>query len=166
VLIHAAAGGVGHLAVQVAKSQGAYVIGTARAEHHDLLTGLGIDEAIDYTRQDFTDTLRDLDVVLDFVGGETGLRSLPLLRDGGLLINVPSRADLEPLLSAAGDRVRVTGFLVEPDRAGMEAIAALIEDGALNVHVAKTFPLGEAALAHELGESGRTRGGKLVLRMG
>jgi NADPH:quinone reductase-like Zn-dependent oxidoreductase len=163
VLIQAAAGGVGHIAVQIAKSQGAYVIGTARAERHHVLNELGIDEAIDYTQQDVGETVRDIDVVLDLVGGETGLRSLPVLRDGGLLISIPSRADVEPLRRAAGDRVRVTGILVEPDRTGMEAIAALVEDGALRVHVAKTFPFTEAARAHELGESGRIGGGKLVL---
>jgi NADPH:quinone reductase-like Zn-dependent oxidoreductase len=163
VLIQAAAGGVGHLAVQIAKSQGAYVIGTARAERHDFVTELGIDEAIDHTQEAVADTVRDVDVVLDLVGGETGLRSLPVLRDGGLLITVPSGADLEPLRRAASDRVRVTAILVEPDRTGMEAIAALVDDGALRVHVAKTFPLAEAARAHELGESGRTGGGKLVL---
>jgi NADPH:quinone reductase-like Zn-dependent oxidoreductase len=163
VLIQAAAGGVGHLAVQIAKSHGAYVIGTARAERHDFVTGLGIDEAIDYTQEDVGETVRDIDVVLDLVGGKTGMRSLPVLRDGGLLISVPSSADVEPLRRAASDRVRVTGILVEPDRTGMEAIAALVEDGALRVHLAQTFPLTEAARAHEVGESGRTGGGKIVL---
>lgn len=163
VLIQAAAGGVGHLAVQIAKAQGAHVIGTARADQHDFVRELGIDEAIDYTQQDVGQTVRDIDVVLDLVGGETGLRSLPVLRDGGLLISVPSSADVEALRQAASDRIRVTGILVEPDRTGMEAIAALVDRGALRVHVAKTFPLTEAARAHELGESGRTGGGKLVL---
>jgi len=161
VLIQAAAGGVGHLAVQIAKSQGAHVIGTARAERHDFLAGLGIDEAIDYSQRDVGETLRDIDVVLDLVGGETGLRSLPVLRDGGLLISVPSRA-VEPLRKAANGRVRVTAILVEPDRTGMEAVAALVEDGALRAHVRQTFPLAEAARAHEVGESGGG-GGKLVL---
>ena len=121
MLIHAAAGGVGHLAVQIAKSHGAYVIGTARAGQHEFVGELGVDEAIDYTQQDVGEAVRDVDVVLDLVGGETGLRSLPVLRDGGLLISVPSRSDVEPLRRAAGGRVRVTGILVEPDRIGMEA---------------------------------------------
>lgn len=163
VLVHAGAGGVGHLAVQIAKARGAHVIATARESNHAFLAELGADEAIDYTREDVGATVRGADVVLDLVGGETGLRSLPALRDGGLLISVPTSADVEPLRKAAGDRVRVTGILVEPDRTGMEAIAALVEDGALRVRVAKTFPLEEAARAHELGESGQTGGGKLVL---
>lgn len=163
VLIHAAAGGVGHLAVQIAKSRGAYVIGTARAAHHDFLSEIGVDEAIDYTAQDAGATVRDADVVLDLVGGDAGLRSLPPLRDGGLLILVPSSSDRAALEQAAGDRVRVTNMLVEPDRADLEAITALVESGALRVNVARTFPLAEAAAAHELGERGEIGGGKLVL---
>jgi NADPH:quinone reductase-like Zn-dependent oxidoreductase len=141
-----------------AKAKGAYVIGTARAAQHELVTELGVDEAIVHTQQDVGETVRDVDVVLDLVGGETGLRSLPVLREGGLLITVPSSSDVEPLRRAARDRVRVTGILVEPDRTGMEAIAALVEDGALRVHVAEAFPLAQAARAHELGESGHAGG--------
>jgi NADPH:quinone reductase-like Zn-dependent oxidoreductase len=163
VLIHAAAGGVGHLAVQIAKAHGAHVIGTARAAQHQFLAELGVDEAIDYTKQDVGGTIRGADVVLDLVGGETGLRSLPTLRDGGLFISVPSSSDVEPLRKAARERVRVTGILVEPDRTGMEAIAALLEDGALRARVARIFPLEHAARAHEFGESGQTGGGKVVL---
>lgn len=163
VLVHAAAGGVGHLAVQIAKSRGAYVIGTARTAHHDFLSEIGVDEAIDYTVQDAGATVRDADLVLDLVGGDVGLRSLPALRDGGLLILVPSSADRAVLDRAAGDRVRVTNMLVEPDRADLEAIIALVESGALRVRVARTFPLAEAATAHELGERGKIGGGKLVL---
>jgi NADPH:quinone reductase-like Zn-dependent oxidoreductase len=165
VLIHAAAGGVGHLAVQIAKARGAYVIGTARAVHHELLREMGVDEPIDYTSVDVGATVRDVDVVLDLVGGETGRASLPALRDGGLIINVPSGSDLGALLDAVGDRVRATGFLVEPDGEGMDAIASLITEGALRVKVAQTFPLAQAARAHELGENGRIGGGKLVLRV-
>jgi NADPH:quinone reductase-like Zn-dependent oxidoreductase len=162
VLIHAAAGGVGHLAVQIAKSRGAYVIGTARADEHAFLADLGIDESIDYTSEDVGATVRDVDVVLDLVGGQTGLASLPVVRDGGLLISVPSRGDIGPLREAAGNRVRVTGILVEPDRTGLEAIAALAADGRLRVRVARTFPLERAAAAHDQSENGRARG-KLVL---
>jgi NADPH:quinone reductase-like Zn-dependent oxidoreductase len=163
VLIHAAAGGVGHLAVQIAKARGAHVIGTARAAHHGFLRELGADEAIDYTETEVTDAVSDLDLVLDLVGGETGVKSLPTLRDGGLLISVPSAADFATLHEQAGDRVRVSAFLVEPDREGIEAIAALVEEGKLHVKVAQTLPLAQAAEAHELGEAGRIGGGKLVL---
>ena len=162
VLILAAAGGVGHVAVQIAKARGAYVIGTARAEKHPFLADLGADEAIDYTREAVVERARDIDVVLDLVGGETGLGALPTLRDGGMFIAVPSASGLEALHELARDRVRVTSMLVEPDRLGLEAIAALAAEGALRPHVSETFPLEQAARAHELGETGRTQG-KLVL---
>jgi NADPH:quinone reductase-like Zn-dependent oxidoreductase len=148
--------------VQIAKARGAYVIGTATSAKHAFLAEIGADEAVDYTSEAVAERVRDADVVLDLVGGETGLEALPALRDGGLFIAVPSSSDLEALREAAGGRVRVTGILVEPDRAGLEAIADLVAAGALRVHVAQTFPLEEAARAHELGETGRTQG-KLVL---
>lgn len=163
VLVHAAAGGVGHLAVQIAKARGAHVIGTARAANHDFLRELGVDEAIDYTTTDVAQAVREVDLVLDLVGGETGLESLPSLRDGGLLITVPSSSGIEPLREAAARRVRVASFLVEPDRAGMEALAALAREGRLRVKVARTLPLAQAARAHEIGEAGEIGGGKLVL---
>jgi NADPH:quinone reductase-like Zn-dependent oxidoreductase len=162
VLVLAAAGGVGHLAVQIAKARGAYVIGTARAPKHAFLAGLGADEAIDYAAEDVAERARDVDVLLDLVGGTSGLDALPALRDGGLFVAVPSSSGLDALRKAAADRVRVTGILVEPDRAGLEALARLVEAGQLRVHVERTFPLAEAARAHELGEAGHVTG-KLVL---
>jgi NADPH:quinone reductase-like Zn-dependent oxidoreductase len=162
VLILAAAGGVGHLAVQIAKARGAHVIGTARAAKHPFLVGLGADETIDYTTEAVEERVAGVDLVLDLAGGETARAALPALRDGGLFITVPSGADVEPLRELARGRVRVTGILVEPDRAGLEAIAELAAAGALRVHVSHTFPLEHAARAHELGETGRTQG-KLVL---
>jgi len=165
VLILAAAGGVGHLAVQIAKARGAYVIGTARSAKHTFLTELGADETIDYTREAVEERVRDVDVVLDLVGGETSPSALPSLRDNGIFITAPSSSSVEFLRELAGGRVRVTGILVEPDRAGMEAIAGLAATGALRPQVARTFPLEQAARAHELGEMGRTQG-KLVLTVG
>ena len=162
VLILGAAGGVGHLAVQIAKSRGAHVIGTARAAKHDFLAALGVDEAVDYTSETVEDSVGDVDVVLDLVGDESTRGAVTTLRDGGLFIVVPSAAGLGDLLELAGDRVRVTGILVEPDRTGMESLAQLAATGALRPHVSHTFPLAHAAQAHELGETGRTQG-KLVL---
>jgi NADPH:quinone reductase-like Zn-dependent oxidoreductase len=162
VLVLGAAGGVGHLAVQIAKARGAYVIGTARTGKHPFLFELGADAAIDYTSEDVAERAGEVDVVLDLVGGETGLDALPALRVGGLFITVPSGFDVEPLRELAGGRVRVTGILVEPDRTGMEALGELAATGALRPHVSRTFPLAEAARAHELGETGRTQG-KIVL---
>jgi NADPH:quinone reductase-like Zn-dependent oxidoreductase len=162
VLILAAAGGVGHLAVQIAKARGTYVLGTAGSAKHSFLLELGADEAIDYASEDVAERAREVDVVLDLVGGEAGLAALPALRDGGLFIAVPSASALDALREAAGARVRVVSILVEPDRLGLEELAALAERGELRVEVAQTFPLEEAAAAQELSKAGRTRG-KLVL---
>ncbi len=162
VLILAAAGGVGHLAVQIAKARGAYVIGTARFVKEAFLYELGADEAVDYTSDAVESVVSDVDVVLDLVGGESSAPTIACLRDGGLYIAVPSASALDRLNELAGDRVTVTGILVHPDRAGLEALAALFEAGQLKVTVEQTFPLEQAAQAHQWGETGRTQG-KLVL---
>jgi NADPH:quinone reductase-like Zn-dependent oxidoreductase len=162
VLILAAAGGVGHVAVQIAKARGAYVLGTARNYKHDFLNELGIDEAIDYTTDDVVERAGEVDIVLDLVGDDNAGRSVTALTAGGTFIRVPSASNLAGVQADAADGVRVTGILVEPDRQGMEALADLVERGALRVHVQQTFPLAEAARAHELGEAGRVQG-KLVL---
>lgn len=162
VLVIAAAGGVGHFAVQIAKARGAYVIGTASSARQPFLTELGADESIDYTSEDVAARVRDIDVVLDLVGGDDAGRTVSALRAGGIFIRVPSASDLEQLHELAGERVRVTGILVEPDRLGLEALVSLVETGALRVHVSQTFPLAQAAEAHALGETGHTQG-KLVL---
>lgn len=161
VLIHAAAGGVGHLAVQIAKARGAYVVGTARSAKHDFLRELGVDEALDYTTAPFEEGVRDVDLVVDLVGGDTGHRSLRVLRPGGLLVSVPAG---DPALAAAAERagVRVADFLVEPDPVGLAGLSGLVEAGRLRVEVESRFPLERAAEAHARGEAGRTRG-KVVL---
>ncbi|HEY7602875.1 MAG TPA: NADP-dependent oxidoreductase [Gaiellaceae bacterium] len=158
VLVLGAAGGVGHFAVQIARARGAWVAGTSSSAKHGFLRELGVDEALD---KDDPIAARGLDVVLDAVGGEVGLGALPALRDGGVLVTV-SGFSVPGLVNAAAGRVRVAGILVEPDRAGLEALAALAAEGKLRPHVDRTFPLEEAAAAHAVGEQGRTRG-KLVL---
>lgn len=158
VLVHAAAGGVGHLAVQIAKARGAYVIGTASAGKHDLVRELGADEVIDYRAVRFEDVVSEIDVVLDGIGGETAERSLKVLRPGGRLITLPGPDDVP----AAGDGVRAVWVLVEPDHLGLREIAALVERGELKPVVGATVPLAEAAKAHELGEQGGVTG-KIVL---
>jgi NADPH:quinone reductase-like Zn-dependent oxidoreductase len=164
VLIHAAAGGVGHLAVQIAKARGAYVIGTASAPKHDFLRSLGVDEVIDYRTTDFTQAVGDIDVVLDSLGGDNCSRSLGVLRRGGTVVSILS-LDQPDLTEAAWRRgVRVERMLVEHDHAGMRAIADLARSGRLRAAIADTFMLDEAAKAHELGDSRRTTG-KLVLVM-
>lgn len=162
VLIHAAAGGVGHFAVQIAKARGAFVIGTASAANHDIVRELGADEVIDYRTTDFTTAVRDVDVVVDPLGPDSALRSLRTLRPGGLLVSLRmfDTAQLDATAEKLG--VRACFMLVEADRAGMVAIAELVAAGLLRPVVAGAFPLAEAAKAHALGDTGRTVG-KLVL---
>lgn len=162
VLIHAAAGGVGHLAVQIAKARGAYVIGTASAAKHELLRGLGADELVDYRTADFAEEVRDVDVVLDTIGLEYGPRSLKTLRRGGRLIQLTRTNDerMPELAEAAGVTAGFT--LAEPDRAGLLALAELVDSGRLQPTVDTVFPLEEAAKAQELVAAGKTTG-KVVL---
>ena len=165
VFIHSAAGGVGHVAVQIAKSRGAYVIGTASAAKHDFVRSLGADEVIDYRTVDFTEVVKDVDVVLDPISFESTARarSLAVLRPGGTLVSIlPVPIDAAELAAIAKRGLRYESLLVEADHAGMQAIADLAETGALRAHIEATFPLAEAAKAHALGETGRTTG-KIVL---
>ncbi|PPS83611.1 2-haloacrylate reductase [Streptomyces sp. MH60] len=162
VLIHAAAGGVGHVAVQIAKARGAHVIGTASAGKHEFLRSLGADETVDYRETDFAEAVKDVDVVLDTIGGDTSLRSLRVLRPGGVVVSILPVGSDEFFEEADRLGVRAVRMLVDADRAGMEEIAALVESGKLRATIAETFPLAEAARAHALGETGRTTG-KLVL---
>ena len=162
VLIHAAAGGVGHVAVQIAKAHGAYVIGTASAPKHDLLRELGADEVVDYRTTDVAEAVDGVDMVLDPLGGETRARSVGLLRPGGTLVSLLSGGTPEEAARAAERGVRTATMLVEADHAGMNAVADLVAAGALRPRVEATFPLAEAAAAHRLGETGRTTG-KIVL---
>ncbi|MBO1413023.1 NADP-dependent oxidoreductase [Streptomyces sp. FH025] len=162
VLVHAAAGGVGHVAVQIAKARGAHVIATASAAKHDFVRGLGADEVIDYRTADFVEEARDIDVVLDPLGGADRLRSLETLRPGGVLVTILPQDLGEVNDRAAELGVRAKALLVEHDQAGMAAIASLTASGKLRVHVSATYPLAEAAKAHAEGETGRVTG-KLVL---
>ncbi|GAA5139719.1 NADP-dependent oxidoreductase [Pseudonocardia adelaidensis] len=162
VLVHAAAGGVGHLAVQIAKARGAHVIGTASAGKHNLLHDLGIDEAVDYRAEAFEKAIDPVDLVLDLVGGDVSTRSLEILHPDGRLICLPSAAAAAALAAAAERGLRATSMLVEPDGDGLEELARLVDDRRLRVLVAETFPLERASHAHRAGELGRTTG-KLVL---
>ncbi|MFD6069963.1 MULTISPECIES: NADP-dependent oxidoreductase [Amycolatopsis] len=162
VLIHAAAGGVGHLAVQIAKARGAYVIGTASAAKHEFLRGLGADELIDYRTTDFAEEVRDVDVVLDTIGQEYGPRSLKTLRRGGRLVQLTRTNDerVPELAEAAGVTAGFT--LAEPDRTGLLALAGLVGSGRLKPTIDTVLPLAEAAKAQELVAAGKTTG-KVVL---
>jgi NADPH:quinone reductase-like Zn-dependent oxidoreductase len=162
VLIHAAAGGVGHLAVQIAKARDAYVIGSASPAKHDVVRKLGADEVIDYRAVDFLDAVRDIDVVIDPVGGDYVERSLATLRAGGILVTLPAPLPEALVASAAARSLRAAYLLVEPDREGLAAIGELVAAGKLRPLIDRVFPLAEAAAAHAYGEQGRTTG-KIVL---
>lgn len=164
VLIHAAAGGVGHFAVQFAKARGAYVIATASGRNHDFLHEIGVDEAIDYTKTDFVDACYGLDFVLDTMGGDIGHWSLGVLAATGQLVTVPT-VTAEQIIKE-GDKlgIKTVGLTVHPDQEGLAAIAELIETEDVSVHIDKQFPLEDAKIAHTELETGHVRG-KLVLTM-
>lgn len=161
VLVHGAAGGVGSMAVQVAKARGAWVVGTASARNHAFVRGLGADSVIDYTAVAFDSVLRNLDVVMDAVGGETLRRSYGVLRAGGRLVS--AGGTIEPARCAAAR-------IVCPARApwdvarGLGYVAPLIAQHALAVHVDRVYALDEIEAAQQHSRSGRTRG-KVVVRM-
>lgn len=164
VLIHAAAGGVGHVAVQIAKALGAYVIGTASAGKHDFLRELGADEVIDYRTQNFEEVARNVDVVLDTIGGDYSTRSLRTLRPGGIVVSIiPVGSDDFPR-EAAELGVRAVRMLVDSSHSHMESVAAMADEGILRATIAGTFPIEQVVEAHRLGETNRTTG-KLVLTM-
>lgn len=162
VLIHAAAGGVGHLATQIARARGAHVIGTASAAKHDLLRSLGCDEVVDYRSQRFEDVLEPVDLVLDLIGGDTAVRSLQVLAPDGLLICVPTIAADAAIHEAEAQGKRARGVFVQADGSGLDDLLALHQKGRLRVLVDRTYPLDEAAEAHRTMERGATTG-KIVL---
>jgi NADPH:quinone reductase-like Zn-dependent oxidoreductase len=162
ILIHGASGGVGHLAVQIAKARGATVIGTASASKHEWLESLGADQLVDYREVDVKKAASGVDLVLDLVGRHENLGELKTLRDGGLLLAIPNGASEEAKHEAAKREIGVAELLVEPDGHAMQEIAAMVKAGRLKVELDRTFPLDGAAKAHELLESGGVRG-KLVL---
>ncbi len=167
VLVHAAGGGVGHFAVQLAKHLGAYVIGTSRAPGHDWLKSIGADELIDYSAVRFENAVADVDIVIDLVGDAhdaTSTRSITVLRPDGILIAIPGGVSPELATAAQSAGVRTSPFLVEPDGAALTQIGALIDAGDVVPEVEDVFDLAAAAQAHTRGESGHTRG-KLVLHV-
>ncbi|GAA2122526.1 NADPH:quinone reductase-like Zn-dependent oxidoreductase [Glycomyces algeriensis] len=162
VLIHAAAGGIGHLAVQIAKARGAHVIATASAGKHDFVRALGADEVIDYRAVDFTEVVADVDVALTTLAGDYAARSVSVIRDGGVLAQLYYSLRDAEFPEAVARGIRTDFMLVEPDQIGLEALARLAADGLLKVHVSQTFPLEDFAKAHEAMESGGAIG-KIVL---
>lgn len=164
VLIHAASGGVGHFAVQLAKHLGAYVIGTSSAANRDFVLGLGADEHIDYRSVKFEEATSDFDFVLDTIGGENIDRSLEVVKPGGTIISIPTGLNAEVSQKAKDKGVNGFFFLVQSSGKDMKALAGLLENGYLKPHVSASFPFDEISKAHELQETGHVIG-KLVVTL-
>jgi len=161
VLIHGAAGAVGSFAVQLAKSKGAYVIGTAQGAGIDLIKSLGADEVVDYTKVDFANSVSDLDVVLDLVGGETLAKSYGLVKKGGIVVSavMPTSQEQTNILGIRGVMAQTP-----PDGKMFSAIATLIDGGKLKVQEPVVYSLAEAQKAHQAIEN-RTAKGKIVFQI-
>ena len=159
VLIHGAAGGVGTFAVQFARWCGASVIGTASASNAPYLRSLGADMTIDYTTEQFEDAVRDIDVVLDTIGGQTLERSWSVVKRGGIVVTIVGEIS-QPQADAAG--ARGVSFIVKPDRKALITIRQLIDERRVRPVVTSVYPLSQARQAFERGADGHTRG-KAVL---
>lgn len=162
VLIHAGSGGVGSLAIQLAKSRGAYVIATTSGKNRALVESLGADEVIDYKTQNFSEILRDIDVVFDTLGGDIQESSWSVLKQGGILVSIVSPPSEEKARELG---VRCAFVFIEPNAYILEQLAKLVEQGKLRPIVGAEFALKDIAKAHALSESGRTVG-KIVLYVG
>lgn len=164
VLIHGAAGGVGSTAVQLAHWRGAHVIATASERNHDYLKSIGADEVIDYRTTRFEDVVKDVDVVLDNVGGDTLQRSPAVLKEGGTLLTI---VGMPPAQACSERKLRCpTPSTATQQKPGEELtqLGQLFDSGTLQMSVEKVFPLEQAAQALELSETGRARG-KIVVRV-
>lgn len=162
ILIHAAAGGVGHLAVQLAKWKGAYVAGTASPANNEFLHGLGVDEVVNYRQAPFETQISGMDVVMDCVGGDMAERSMAVLKPGGRIVSIVSGVRPEHLRAHG---MHGTNILVHTDGDQLRQITALVDGGQLKVTIGGVYPLEQVAAAHEQQLSSHTRG-KLVLQMG
>lgn len=161
VLVHAAAGGVGHFAVQLAKERGAYVIGTSSAAKRDFVRSLGADEHVDYQAGPFEQATAPVDVVLDTVGGANLVRSAAVLKPGGRLVSILGMTP-EATAQAEERGATTTAFLVESSGRQMQELAARLADGRLRAHVSATLPFAELPEALRLVETGRTQGKVVV----
>jgi len=162
VLIHAGAGGVGHLAIQIALLSGAYVITTASKKHHKFLNKLGVNEIIDYREVPFNSVVKNIDLVIDLVGGEVGLQSIDTLNSTGRIITVPTITRDLILEAASKKNILASGMLAENNKKDLTDLAKLIADDKIKVLVSKSFPLSQAKEAHDLLATKSVQG-KIVL---
>ena len=162
VLIHGGSGGVGSMAIQIAKSRGAKVIATASTANQDLLKRLGADQTIDYTTAKFEDVAKDVDVVLDTVGGETLTRSYKVMKKGGAIVSIVDEPNQSEL---ASHEVKGSNLMAHPDSNVLAEIAKLVDQKKITPLVSQVLPLSDAVKAHQQIETQHTRG-KIVLRVG
>jgi NADPH:quinone reductase-like Zn-dependent oxidoreductase len=162
ILVHAAAGGVGHIAVQLARWKGAFVVGTASGRNAEFLAEIGVDQFVDYEKRPFEELVSDVDVVLDTLRGEVRERSWQVLKPGGIMVSILGPPPAE---TAAQYGVQAANILVYPQGEQLAQIAARVDEGKLKPHIDAVYPLAEAAQAHTHVASGHTRG-KVVLKVG
>jgi NADPH:quinone reductase-like Zn-dependent oxidoreductase len=162
VLIHAASGGVGHYAVQIAKYFDAYVIGTASSPNRDFALGLGADEFIDYNYEKFEEKIKDVDVVLDSIPGDHLARSVDAVKSGGRIVSIKGNFEGEAADKAKQKNIYTVRMMVRSNGNDMKQIAALLENGAIKSHVSKKYKFEQMTEAHKQIETGKTRG-KIVV---
>jgi len=161
VLIHAASGGVGTFAVQIAKNKGAYVAATCGASNTRLVKSLGADEVIDYTTTDFSEVLHDFDMVLDTMGGEIYRKSFRILKKGGTVVSLLERPDTSLSLETG---TKAEYMFLQPDRNRLSQIAALLSKGKIKPVLGSVLPLEEVKKAHGISQSHHAKG-KIVLKV-
>lgn len=163
VLIHAGAGGVGSLAVQIAKHYKSYVVSTASEKNEEFLTSLGVDRFIDYKKEDFEQVVDDIDLVLDPIGGETQDKSLNVLKKGGRLVSLVQEPDEAKLKELGLIGIQ---FSMTPTSERLQTLADLLTSGEIKPIVSQTYSFTEQDLreAHRQSETGHTRG-KIVIKV-
>jgi NADPH:quinone reductase-like Zn-dependent oxidoreductase len=161
-LIAGAAGGVGHFAVQFAAHAGARATGTGSSRNRDFVLGLGAEQYVDYTAQDVAAAVSGVDVAFDTVGGDTTASLVPTVREGGVIVTI---AGAPPEEAAQERRARAELLVASPGAEQLARIADLVEGGDVRVEIAEVMPLTDVRRAHELSESGHTRG-KIILAVG
>ncbi len=167
ILIQAAAGGVGHLAVQFAKMNGAFVAGTASAKNESFLKSIGVDQVIDYKNEKFEEVFKESDAVLDAMGGEVLYRSIASVKPGGRVVCLPSSTKNDPkaVELAQQKKVQLIWPMMHPDGEEMELFARLLDEKKIKVKIDKIFTLDKIADAHKAIETHRTDG-KIIVKIG
>lgn len=160
ILIHGGAGGIGHIAIQLAKVHGAYVVTTVRTECREFALSLGADEVINYTREDFSLKCKDFDAVFDTAGGDVAAKSFPVLKKGGILVSMTGQPDQT---LAKKYEVTAIGQATKTDTAHLDRVRELVDNGKIKVQVDKTFTLDQAKEAWEYQKSGHPKGKVVVL---